>query len=185
MSKNLVLLLCVSLLGAAIARAETLPDACGDDSVRFQVATQKDQPAPSLPAAGKAQIVFVERFQQNEGLCIECAVTTRVGVDGNWVGANHGNSYFAVDIAPGEHHLCVDWQSAMGRMRQKAALDSFTAQSGKVYYYRIGVRIKQYATGDGFAPAVDRTLTLKPLSDDEGRYFVKISAQSAARSKND
>ncbi|MGA3159626.1 MAG: hypothetical protein ABSC77_00300 [Terracidiphilus sp.] len=43
-----VLLLCAPLL-AVCARAKTiLPDACGDDSVKFEVSTLKNQPAPAL-----------------------------------------------------------------------------------------------------------------------------------------
>ncbi|MGA9068957.1 MAG: hypothetical protein WB424_01805, partial [Terracidiphilus sp.] len=56
-----VMLICASLLAAMQASAKTiLPDACGDDSIKFEVSTQKDQPPPAPPAAGKAQIVLIE-----------------------------------------------------------------------------------------------------------------------------
>jgi hypothetical protein len=104
-ARLVLLLLCASLLSAVQARAKTiLPDACGDDKVKFDVTTQKNQPAPAPPADGKAQIVFVENQEAKATLHY---VTVRYGVDGAWAGANYGNSYFAVTIDPGVHHLCV------------------------------------------------------------------------------
>jgi hypothetical protein len=95
------LLLCASLVCAVPAHAKTiLPDACGDDSVKLDVTTKKNQPAPAPPEAGKAQIVFSE----SGGLI------ARFGMDGSWVGANDRDSYFAVEVAPGEHHLCLSFQ---------------------------------------------------------------------------
>ena len=38
-------------------------------------------------------------------------LTTKVALDGAWIGANHSNSYLAFAVAPGERHLCVNWQS--------------------------------------------------------------------------
>ena len=75
------LFLCASLLSVAQARAKTvLPDACGEDKVKFEVTTQKNQPVPAGPDAGKAQIIFVETVDKiNTGQCIACGVVTRVG----------------------------------------------------------------------------------------------------------
>ena len=56
-----VLLLCASLVPAMQAKAKTiLPDACGDDDVKFKVDTKKDHPAPPPPTAGKAQIALLK-----------------------------------------------------------------------------------------------------------------------------
>ena len=55
-----LLLLCASLLAAVQAKAKTiLPDACGDDKIKFEVSTKKHQPPPASPADGKAQIIFI------------------------------------------------------------------------------------------------------------------------------
>ncbi len=164
-------------MSAVHAGATVLPDSCGDDKVQFDVKAQKDQPAPVPPDSAKAQIIFVENFAQNEGICVECKVTTRVGVDGAWVGANHGNSYFAYAVDPGEHHLCVDWQSNFGRLKKKVGLASLTAEAGKVYYYQIKVRIKQYDT------TTEQYLELTPLDLDEGKYLVKINPVAIASAK--
>jgi hypothetical protein len=34
-------------------------------------------------------------------------------MDGAWVGTNQGSSYFFFAAAPGEHHLCIHWQSRL------------------------------------------------------------------------
>jgi len=123
-----VLLLCASLL-AVCARAKTiLPDACGEDKINFEVSTQKHQPPPVLPAAGKAQIIFI---QSGHGVA-------RYGIDGTWVGANDGDSYFAVTVDPGEHHLCMSFQLGLApsKMKQESVRTaSITVEQGKVYYF--------------------------------------------------
>lgn len=173
----LALLFAGMLAFSARSSAATLPDACGDDRTAFDVKTAKGQPPPAPPGDGGAQIVFVEEFDPGAALCIGCEVTTRVGVDGKWVGANHGNSYFAYTVTPGEHHLCADWQSALGRMRQKVGLASLNAEAGKAYYFGIKVSIKQYESG------VVQELSMAALDEDEGKYRVKISAIAAATAK--
>jgi hypothetical protein len=129
-----VLLLCASLLPAVQAFAKTiLPDSCGDASIKFDVSTKKNQPPPAPPEAGKAQIVFIE---SGRGL------VARYGVDGAWAGANEGDSYFAVAVAPGEHHLCMSFQlSALyGKMKEESVrMLTFSAEAGKVYYFEASV----------------------------------------------
>lgn len=175
-----VLLLFLVLAGATIAGAATLPDSCGSDKVKFEVTTKKGRPAPSAPATGKAQVIFVETFEQNEGFCVHCEVTTRVGMDGAWVGANRGNSYFDLTTSPGEHHVCVDWQSVLGKRAQKVGLTTLNAEAGKVYYYRIKVKIVESSVGEGMV-AEDDSLELLPLDADEGKYLVQISPFSKAQ----
>jgi hypothetical protein len=160
------------ILGAALAGATTLPDACGDDKVKFDVTTAKNQPAPATPAEGKAQIVFSETVEEhNTGSCFGCKATTRVGLDGAWVGANHGNSYFVANVDPGEHHVCVNWQSVVGNLKKKYGLASFHAEAGKVYYFETVISITQYGKDMNFSS--DEELKVVPLSEDDGRYRLK------------
>ena len=166
-------------LATALAQATTLPDACGDDKTKFDVSTAKNQPAPAEPAAGKALIVFTESFQQNQGFCIGCKVTTRVGVDGAWVGANRGNSYFTLAVDPGAHHLCVGWQSVFGKLKRQVGLASFTAEPGKVYYFETHVKITSFGEHAGN----DYELELAPLNEDEGHYRVKAWELATATRK--
>jgi hypothetical protein len=179
-SRLVLLLLSASLLSAVYARAKTiLPDACGDDSIKFDVSTQKNQPAPEPPPAGSAQIIFVE--EQNERASFHL-VTVRYGVDGNWVGANYGDSYFVLNVTPGVHHLCVNAQGN----KKAVGVTSFTAEAGKVYYYEARTTVTTSgggmvtthgpngATGTGFAPgSIDKTFQFNELSEDEGKYRIK------------
>ena len=134
------LLLCASLLTAVHARAKTiLPDACGDDKVKFEVKAEKDQPPPAPPADGKAQIVFIEN--ENQGLGMGQHATVPLGLDGAWAGANNDNSYFVANVDPGVHHLCVSWQSSLKMLKKSIDVASFTAEPGKVYYFAANVTL--------------------------------------------
>ena len=150
------------------------------------MATQKGQPAPAAPAPGKAQIVFIEEMDNADGKCLHCDATTRFGMDGAWVGANHGNSYFTLAADPGEHHLCVDWQSVFGRLKQKIGLASFTAEPGRVYYFQAKVTVKEISKE--YTETVDCEAAWSPNTggrttgskysilrseDDTGKYRVK------------
>jgi len=165
--KTTALLLSLFVPALAPAFATVLPDACGEDKVKFNVDRQKGQPAPGGPSSDKALVVFVEEIDKNAP-CLGCAVTTRVGMDGAWVGANQGNSYFAVDVAPGEHHVCTDWQSAFGALKAKIGLTAFTAEAGKTYYFKIKVTLKQLSENTS-----ERELELVPMTEDEGKYGTK------------
>ena len=66
---------------------------------RLQRELDKSQHALAAPEPGKARAYFIQDAR---------AFTTNFGVDGAWVGANNGNSYFSVSIEPGLHHLCTD-----------------------------------------------------------------------------
>ncbi|MGD0801106.1 MAG: hypothetical protein ABR906_07315 [Terracidiphilus sp.] len=182
MKARLVLLfLCASLLASMQARATTiLPDACGDDDINFDVKTLKDQPPPAPPPDGKAQIVFVEEQNQRAGTFT--FATVRYGVDGAWVGANHGDSYFVLNIAPGVHHLCASGQRYG---KEAVGLTTFTAESGKVYYFDANMMVTRsgggfvsvsgaLGTSTGMAPgSVNTAFRFTQLSDDDGQYRVK------------
>ena len=179
--KPVVLLLCAMLIPVARASAKTiLPDACGDDSVKFDVTTRKNQPPPTPPAADKAQIIFVETVdKENIGICVHCdQVVTRLGLDGAWVGANNGNSYFAYSVEPGVHHVCTNWSSILKSFSKKVGVASFTAEPGKTYYFQAKILMKMHDTGTTQAGEMEQHLDLLPLSEDEGRYLVKISPLS-------
>jgi hypothetical protein len=169
----------VFLALAPLTHAKTvLPDACGDESIKFDVTTQKDQPAPQPPPAGSAQIVFAE--EQNARTSFHL-VTARYGVDGNWVGANYGDSYFVVNVTPGVHHLCVNAQGD----KKAVGVTSFTAEAGKIYYYEASTTVTRSGGGmvttngpngpsTGMAPgSVNKNFQFNQLSEDEGKYRIK------------
>lgn len=164
--------LCASLACAGHVWAATLPDSCGDDKVKFEVKTEEGQPAPAGPAEGKAQILFIE--DENQMIGTFMYATVRFGIDGAWVGANYGNSYFAVTVEPGVHHLCASWQSSLGRLKKNVHLTSFTAEPGQVYYFSAQVTV---ASRDSII------FGLSQLNEDEGKYRVKLSKLSTSKPK--
>lgn len=158
---TLAFCLCVAI--GSQARCATLPDACGNDAVQFNVTTQKGQPAPAPPAGDKAQIVFIETAY---GL----NVTSRIGMDGAWVGADQGNSYLTLDVTPGLHHLCANWQSSFQTMDRLVQLYALNAEPGKVYYFLI----------NAVATNFESYFTLAPLNVDEAMYLIQTSPLAAS-----
>ena len=166
-STHVVLLVCGLLAFASQAKAKTiLPDACGDDSVKFDVKTEKDQPVPAAPVEGKAQIVLVGTVPFEGALAHWPAI--RYGINGTWVGANKSNSYFTLNVDPGVQNLCVSAQGVMrGMAKDLVDMQTFTAEAGKVYYFeaRFGM------IGGNSGGVV--TFGLAPLNENEGKYRVK------------
>ncbi len=154
--------------------------ACGPPAVTFAVNTAgTQQPAPA-PDSAKAQVFVVEDL----GQCVDCyggrsiiadvtAALVKVGVDGAWIGANQGNSYLFFATAPGEHHLCVNWQSRLSERARSFAMANFTAEAGKVYYFRI-----RLFPGQG-----DFAFDLDPVNSDQGKYLVASSVYSVSHPK--
>jgi hypothetical protein len=89
-TKWIVLVVARTLEPLAQAHATVLPDVCGDDKVKFDVKTQKDQPAPVLPEAGKAQLVLIENNDRQ--VTPFSYATIRFGMDGAGVAAENGSS---------------------------------------------------------------------------------------------
>jgi hypothetical protein len=170
------LLLCVSLASAVQARAAILPDACGDDRVKFDVKTENSLTAPAPPAEGKAQIVLIEN--ENHMIGAFMYATVRFGLDGAWAGANYNNSYFIVTVGPGVHHLCAAWQSSLPMLKKNVDVASFTAEPGKIYYFAANVKV--IPNGDSTA-TYDFSLT--QLNDDEGKYRVKAWKLASSKPK--
>jgi hypothetical protein len=116
----------VALLFAASAVAQnpsaTLPAACGSENVNFDVKLDNSRHMLQQPEAGKARVYFLQD-----------SFSTRIGLDGKWVGANRSHSYFSVSVDPGEHHLCAKVDAPMDHPIE---LVHFTAEAGKVYYFR-------------------------------------------------
>ncbi|MGA3371445.1 MAG: hypothetical protein ABSC48_06745 [Terracidiphilus sp.] len=161
-----VLLLCASLFPAVQAAAKTiLPDSCGDPDIKFDVRTEKDQPPPAPPEAGKAQIIFTESGLHG---------IARYGVDGAWVGATDDDSYFAVSVDPGEHHLCmsyeIPWTLGSKMKEDSARMLTFTAEAGKVYYFSAHVITRANGTGPVGKNYEFRFL---PIDEEKGKYRVK------------
>lgn len=149
-------------------QAPALHPACGPLRVNFDTAMSAGQP-PSKPEPGKALVYVAEDFPA------VIAATIKVGLDGHWVGAIQGPSYVVFTIDPGEHHLCINWQSSLRRFSKLVSFAHVTADSGKTYYFR--------ARAISFNSASDNYLDLDAIDSDEGEYLVASSKLSTAQEK--
>lgn len=173
MKTIMVVLLCISgLFAQEKTEIPKTTAACGPDSVKFDVTHPEASQPPAAPQAGKALVYVIE---QENSVCDSdsCPTTTKVGLDGSWIGANKGNSYVSFAVDPGEHHLCVKWQSRFSVANRIPALSSFTAETGKTYYFRarfISTKLQGY-------------LDLDPINDDQAKFFVASYPRSIAHIK--
>lgn len=147
---------------------------CGPATIHFDVKVDKKQHAVTQPDAGKA-LVYV--IQQGRPLGGDSAVTTRVGLDGNWVGANHGESSLAFEVNPGDHQVCVDWQSSLKGRQRLGQAAQLTAEAGKTYYFRAEVVMSQATE------AHDELLRLGTVDKAEGALLLSKVGQSTWRAK--
>jgi hypothetical protein len=96
--------------------------------------------------------------------------TTRVGSDGQWLGALRPGTYLTVSIDPGEHHLC-----AIGHIGlwSHTSLHELNAKAGATYYFLAHV-VGERADGD---------FALSQVDPDEGKYLVSKARFSASHPK--
>ncbi|MGC1372289.1 MAG: DUF2846 domain-containing protein [Candidatus Sulfotelmatobacter sp.] len=161
----------VMLFFAASAFAQDLPAltaACGRDNVSFKVKLDQSAHTVSQPDPGKARVYFISDAGTNMTVGYP---TVKLAMDGAWVGANHGNSYFSASVEPGEHHICVELQSSL--VAPRVELAHFTAEAGKVYYYRT-----RLVTSRRF-----ELLEIDPIDSDQGRYLVGTFPLSISKPK--
>ena len=163
------MLLVCALLFAASAFAQNpygpLPAACGPDNASLKVKLDYTAHAPAQPEPGKALVYFIH----DAGTAFAHPVaypTLRLGMDGAWVGANHGDSWFAVSVEPGEHHLCATLQSRF--VNQRMELAHLQAEAGRVYYYRSRL----------FVSGTAELLELDPIDSDQAKYLIASLPQS-------
>jgi len=131
--------------------------ACGPANVNFNVSLDNTVQALVQPAPGKALVYFIH---DKGNLVFPGYPTTKLGVDGAWAGANHGNSYFSLPIEPGEHHVCASLQSSL--VSVLAELAHFSAEPGKVYYFRT----RLIWSGEV------QLLELEQIDSDQGKYLI-------------
>jgi Protein of unknown function (DUF2846) len=133
-------LMILLLASSALAQSAPAPTGtatvpgCGPADFSFSVKSDGSSHPVSQPEPGKALAYFLQDDRTFES---HPRPTVKWGMDGTWVGATQADTYFYLSVDPGEHHLCAEWQSAVlingGR---PSAADHFTAEAGKVYYFR-------------------------------------------------
>ena len=156
-----------AFLQAQSARAA---GACGPEKVNFTVKAVESEHVVQQPEPGKALVYF---FQDSGMTSVTFGAypTTKVGMDGAWVGANHNSTFFSVSADPGVHHLCTVVQSKL--LQRRLELAHFTAVAGKIYYYRTRLTIGQAL----------EYLELRPVDSDEARYLIATDPRSVSRPK--
>ena len=159
---------------AALAQdpAASAQAACGPRGVRFDVRSEGPPNAVIQPEVEKALVHVIQDDGQVGCLGWGCT-TTKVALDGSWVGANRANSHFSFAANPGERHLCVVWQSRFAVEPRMVGLIHFVAEAGKVYYFRTRV----------ISGASHTFLDLDAIDSDEGRFLVAAYPSSISRPK--
>jgi Protein of unknown function (DUF2846) len=131
-----VLLLTVAAFAQDQAAAARMAAGCGPNEAQFEVKKDKHQHPTGKIEPGKA-LVYVFNDTITDNITVHVGgFTTRVGLDGSWVGANDYKSYFFFAADPGEHRLCTSQQSRLESRTKTSAALTFTAEAGKVYYFR-------------------------------------------------
>ena len=156
--------------------------ACGFVDQNFDVKIEKTHPL-AQPEPGKALIYVIQ--DDHSGATnfwgFPAGETSRIGMDGTWVGATKGNSYFFFSVDPGDKRLCADGSPDLEN--NKWGLVSVThlrAEPGKIYYLRV------LLTGNGCSasahPGWCRTnrLELEALDEDKGQLLVAASRFSTS-----
>jgi hypothetical protein len=157
-----------SSLGVAVAPG------CGPSNVSFSVKTDKNQHPFKQPDAGKALVYFV---QDDSNFNSAGKPIVRAGLDGAWVGATHGSSYFYFPIDVGEHHLCASWQGK--GLQVYAAATDFSAKDGEIYFFQVRDTFLWPKGSD-----LIRRIDLKPVNSDEGQLLASKYSFSTSHAKN-
>jgi hypothetical protein len=138
--------------------------ACGPESVTFNVENLPKAPL-GKPETDKA-LVYVIQDRRLVADCLKCNPTVRIGVDGNWVGAQHHDSWLSFSVQQGVHHLCADLQAMEKEQSadpKRISLTSFTAEPSTVYYFRVRT------TNDTVGWT---TVDIEAINRDEGELLV-------------
>lgn len=149
--------------------ASLLARGCGPENIKFSVSIGDPQsPLSEFKSTMSRLIVLPEAVSSAEG----CRYTvTRIGMDGQWLGATCVGGYLVADIAPGPHHLCANFQKLP--LPQLTALRAFSFEPGRTYYFRATIIERSY---EG-----NRSLHLKLTDEDEGQLLMSLRRQSQSR----
>ena len=147
---------------------------CGPAAVHFEVQTTKQNPAMPQPPSGRALVYFI---QDDTHFMSRPRPTARIGIDGEWVGATRSNSFFHIEVDPGEHHLCASWQSfvAVGAAHTAAAAH-LVAEAGHTYYFLVRNSVQRQ-------PPVPAEVEFSPLDSDEGQLLASKFSLSTSHPK--
>lgn len=118
----IVLLLASSAFAADQAAVAAAESACRPVNIKFDAKADTSQHPAAQAQDGKALVHVVEAFERPGNQLAR--PTTKVGLDGVWVGANKNNSYFFFSVEPGASfmkRLAIDPQ----RVFKESRVDQF------------------------------------------------------------
>jgi hypothetical protein len=174
MRSILLLFLVASAASAQSAPAIAIAPGCGASKVNFSVDTDKNHHPFAQPDAGKALVYFL---QDDSNFDAAPKPTVRAGLDGEWVGATHGSSYFYFPVDAGEHHLCA---SRQGKGQQAfSAATHFSAKEGETYFFVVR-DTWLWPKGSNLTEKID----LESVNVDEGQLLASKYSFSASHAKN-
>ena len=166
-----ITLFAVTVLSAQ-DRAAIVKQACGPKNINFDVKLDDSQHKLAQPDPHKALVYFIQDLGLISTHDLLGAITTKVGMDGAWIGAAQNYSYFSVYVAPGEHHFCVNPQSRFSPGREME-FTPLMAEARKVYYFRI----RQFSGYEGHSLEFDQT------NRDQALYMIASYPQSVSKPK--
>ncbi len=167
------------LLAAPVLAQDQVADlrteaGCGPAKTKFDVKVDKKQHTITQPEAGKALVYVIEEYLSDPHSQTLGHVTTRVGLDGKWVGATHEGSYISFQVEAGNRRMCSDIQSMFAAARKLSGAAELNAEAGKIYYYRVVVLDE---------PERQPQLLVKAMDEAEGLLMVSKSGQSTWKIK--
>ena len=143
--------------------------ACGPFESKLKVSTSKKPPPSDTGTTEKTAVYVIQTNQQR--VIPECRMVTRFGIDGSWVGGNCTDTYFRVELAPGLHHMCGEWQTKMLFQKRPISALSLQLSAGKIYYVRANFALASRAGHN----AID----LQIIDEDEGKLLISKEKQSS------
>jgi len=188
MRKPLLLLLvsAVPAFGQSPTPDLRLAAGCGPAATKFHVKVDKSKHEVLQPADGKSLVYVIVQERPHPGEALYLGnITTRVGADGKWVGANYGESYVSFVLEPGDHRVCSDWQSIQQSRKKLSSAADLTAEAGKTYYFLLELWSGAPTTrtnGDSVFPPPE--LKLKAVDASEGTLLLSKAGQSAWKAKS-
>jgi hypothetical protein len=153
---------------------------CGDPKENWDVTTDDKNHPTAAPEPTRAHLYLI---QDDSQYIPHPRPTVRFGIDGQWVGATHSNSYFFVSLAPGDHRVCINWQGmagAGGNGRHSESVQSFTAEAGQDYYFSAHDVFTGDPNGHNNEPPF---VVFKPLDSDEGLMLMSRFAYATSTPK--
>ena len=172
-----LLRLMMFLASLAFAQSQTASPTsagCGPAEVKFKVLRDQQNHSAVQPESGKALVYLI---QDDTQFLSRPRPTTRVGIDGTWVGATQSKSYFYVSVEPGEHRVCASWQSFVGAdVAHSTAAVHLTAVAAHTYYFVVRNTYQSQ-------PRNPANIELVSVDDAQGQLLASESAFSTSRPK--